>query len=115
MAIKATERGIRAVFIGIPENQKGYLMYVPSTRAIMVSGDIIFDESFRSTLSTPWHQYKGSQPLCPADDFIPNVTTTVESTGTIQDLMQPVEEGNNSKIDRKFENLKIDDDDDNLS
>jgi hypothetical protein len=39
----------------------------------------------------------------------------VESTGIIKDLMQPVEEGNNSKIDRKFENFEIDDDDDNLS
>ena len=70
----------------------------------MVSGDIIFDESFRSTLSTAWHQYKSSQSLRPADDYILNVTNIVESTGTIQDLMQPVEEGNNSKIERNFEN-----------
>ena len=72
----------------------------------MVSGDIIFDESFRSTLSTAWHQYKSSQSLRPADDYILNVTNIVESTGTIQDLMQPVEEGN-SKMKVTMKTMKV--------
>jgi hypothetical protein len=38
---KQTERGIRGVFIGFPENQKGYLIYVPSTHSICVSGDVL--------------------------------------------------------------------------
>ena len=46
VAKKVSERGLRAIFIGLPENQKGYLVYVPSTRAIMVSGDAISTNYF---------------------------------------------------------------------
>ena len=34
------------IFVGIPENQKGYLVYVPSTRKIISSYDVVFDEGF---------------------------------------------------------------------
>ena len=34
------------IFIGIPQNQKGYLVYVPSSRNIISSYDVVFDESF---------------------------------------------------------------------
>jgi hypothetical protein len=43
---KQTERGTRGVFIGFPPNQKGYLIFCPGSRQILVSDDVIFDESF---------------------------------------------------------------------
>ena len=39
------------IFVGIPEHQKGYLVYVPSTRKVIPSYDVVFDESFSSALS----------------------------------------------------------------
>ena len=44
------QKGIRGIFIGIPEHQKGYLVYIPSTRKISSSYDVVFDESFSSAL-----------------------------------------------------------------
>ena len=34
------------ILVGITEHQKGYLVYVPSTRKIISSYDVVFDESF---------------------------------------------------------------------
>ena len=39
------------IFIGIPQHQKGYLVYVPSTRKITSSYDVFFNESFYSALA----------------------------------------------------------------
>ncbi len=46
---KQTERGIRCMFIGFANNQKGFLVYLPSTRRITTSADVLFDESFQTT------------------------------------------------------------------
>ena len=37
--------GFRGIFVGIPQHQKGYLVYVPSTRKVISSYDVVFDES----------------------------------------------------------------------
>ena len=44
------QKGYRGIFLGIPQHQKGYLVYVPSTRKVS-SYDVVFDESFSSALS----------------------------------------------------------------
>ena len=36
------QKGFCGVFVGIPQNQKGYLVYVPSTRKIISSYDVFF-------------------------------------------------------------------------
>ena len=36
------------IFVCIPEHKKGYLVCVPSTRKIISSFDVVFDESFSS-------------------------------------------------------------------
>ena len=36
--------------MGLPRNSAGYLVYIPSTGAILVSSDIVFDEDFISTV-----------------------------------------------------------------
>ena len=41
-----TQKGFRGIFVGIPEHQKVYLVYVTSTRKITSSYDVVFDESF---------------------------------------------------------------------
>ena len=38
------QKGFRGIFVGIPEHQKGYLVYVPSTRKIISSYDVVFYE-----------------------------------------------------------------------
>ena len=45
------QKGFRGIFVGIPQHQKGYLLYVPSTRKVISSYDVVFDESFSSVLS----------------------------------------------------------------
>ena len=44
------QKGFRGIFVGIPEHQKGYLVYVHITQNIISSYDVIFDESFSSAL-----------------------------------------------------------------
>ena len=42
------QKGFHVILFSIPEHQKGYLVYVPSTRKIISSHDVVFDESFSS-------------------------------------------------------------------
>ena len=51
------QKGFSGILVGIPQYQKGYLVYVPSTRRIIYSYDVVFDESFSSGLAYT------SQPL----------------------------------------------------
>ena len=45
------QKGFRGIFVGIPQHQKGYLVYVPSTRKVISLYNVRFDESFVSALS----------------------------------------------------------------
>ena len=45
------QEGFCGIFIGIPEHQIGYLVYVPITRKIIPSYNVVFDKSFSSALS----------------------------------------------------------------
>ena len=38
------QKGFRGIFVGITRHQKGYLVYVPSTRKIISSFYVVFDE-----------------------------------------------------------------------
>ena len=38
------QRVFRVIFVGIPDHQKGYLVYVPSTRKIISSYYVVFDK-----------------------------------------------------------------------
>ena len=40
------KKGFRGIFVGIPQHQKGYLVYIPSTRKVILSYNVVFDESF---------------------------------------------------------------------
>ena len=43
---RQAQKGFYDIFVGIPQHQKGYFVYVPSKRNIMSSYDVVFDESF---------------------------------------------------------------------
>jgi hypothetical protein len=47
------QRGIRAIFLGFPLNQAGYIYWQPNTGDLGTSVDVSFDEYFHSTLSYP--------------------------------------------------------------
>ena len=46
-----SQKGFRGIFVEIQQHQKLYLLYVPSTRKIISSYDIVFDESFSIALA----------------------------------------------------------------
>ena len=39
-----SQKGIRGIFVGIPQHQKGHGVYVPSTRKIISPYDVVFYE-----------------------------------------------------------------------
>jgi hypothetical protein len=43
------ERGTKAIHVGLPRYQNGWLCYIPSTGGLRVSQDVSFDEQFYST------------------------------------------------------------------
>jgi len=102
---KHTERGTRGIFIGFPPqsqrgifigfppNQKGYLIFHPGSRQILVSVDVLFDESFHAAIATTWQQYQDSFSLKPVASFVPDIDTTVEQTVTSESISTLVEEG----------------------
>ena len=45
------QKGFRGIFVGIPQHKKGYIVYLPSTRKVILSYDVVFGESFSSALS----------------------------------------------------------------
>jgi hypothetical protein len=90
---KQTKRGMRGIFIGFDTNRKGYLFYMPGSRNIMVSSDAVFDETFHSTIATTWQQHHDTLALQPIYSYIPDITTTLEHTGTIDHNQSDVKEG----------------------
>ena len=68
------QKGFCGMFVGIPQHQIGYLVYVPSTRKVILSYDVRFDESFSSALS--YTSYT-SRPYVEAMAMRPEVTYTL--------------------------------------
>jgi len=73
-------------------HQKGYVIYCPGSRSIVISDDVIFDEHFHSAIAQTWQKYQDGIALRPIASFIPDVTTTLEETGSIADAQASVEE-----------------------
>ena len=65
------QTGFRGIFVGIPEHQKGYLVYVPSTRKVISSYNVVFDESFSSALSYTSRPYSKAMAMRPAVKYTP--------------------------------------------
>ena len=45
-----SQTGFRVIFVGMPQYQKGYFIYVPRTQKIFSSHGVVFDETFSSAL-----------------------------------------------------------------
>ncbi len=88
---KGTQRGIRGVHIGFPPTQRGLLLYVPSTRQIVISGNAMCDETFASTVADTWTPFHDALVVRPTTSLIPDTHTVVEHTG---DPLSQFEEGN---------------------
>jgi hypothetical protein len=78
---KSTQRGIIEIHLGFSPTQKGRLLYIPSTRQIIISGDVICDETFASTVAEAWRLFHDALALQPETSFIPDLHTFVEHTG----------------------------------
>ena len=86
------QKGIFGIFVGIPHHQKGYLVYVPSTKRIISSYHVIFDEIFFSTLSYMPQPYSKDMAVRPSVTYAPCATSSREKTGDIITFAQ-FEEG----------------------
>ena len=78
--------------MGIPQHKKGYLVYVPSTRKVILSYDVRFDESFSSSLSYTSRPYAEAMAMLPAVTYTPYATSSKEKTGDVITFTQ-FEEG----------------------
>jgi hypothetical protein len=81
-------------------HQKGYMIFTPASRKILISDDVIFDESFFAAIATTWQQHKDSLALQPAISYIPDATMCQDHTGTVEYLptitLSHVEEGSDA-------------------
>ena len=77
------QEGFCGIFVGIPEHQKGYLVYVPSTRKVISSYNVVFDESFSSALSYMSRPYSEAMAMCTAVTYTPYATSSREQTGDV--------------------------------
>ena len=79
--------------MGISRHQKGYLVYVTSTRKVISSYDVKFDKSFVSALSYSSRPYAEAMAMRPALTYTPYATSSKEKTGDVITFAQ-FEEGN---------------------
>ena len=87
------QKGFRVIFVGIPQHQKGYLVYVLSTGKVISSYDVVFDKSFSSALSYTSRLYAEALAMRPTVTYTPYATSSKEQTGNIIIFAQ-FEEGN---------------------
>ena len=87
------QTGFRSIFVGIPRHQKGYLVYVSSTRKMIYLYDVVFDESLSSVLSYTSQPYSEAMAMRPSATYTPCATSSREQTGNIITFTQ-FEEGN---------------------
>ena len=68
-------------------------MYVPSTRKVISSYDVVFDESFSSALEYTSQPYSEAMAMHPTVTYTPYATSPKEQTGDVITFAQ-FEEGN---------------------
>ena len=87
------QKGFRGISVGIPDHQKGYLVYVPRTRKVILSYNVMFDERFSSALSYMSRPYSEAMAMRPAVTYTPYATSSRVQTGDVITFAQ-FEEGN---------------------
>ena len=107
------QKRFRGIFVGIPEYQKGYLVYVPSTRKIISSYDVLFDKSFSSALAYTSRPYSEAMAMRPAVTYTPYTTSSKEKIGNVITFAQfkegniLIETRNDAESGNKFDNESI--------
>ena len=86
------QKGFCGIFVRTPQCQKVYLVYVPSTRKVISSYDVVFDESFSSALSYTSRPYAEAMAMRPTVTYTPYATSYKEQTGDVITFAQ-FEEG----------------------
>ena len=86
------QKGFRGIFIGIPQHQKRYLVYVPRKIKIVSSYEVVFDENLSSVLVYTSQQYAEAMDVRPDVSCIPYATYSRRKTGDIITFAQ-FEEG----------------------
>ena len=89
-----SQRGVRGIFIGLPMNQQGYLIFMPQSQRIAVSHDVTFDESFQTAVSTQWKPYQDALSLRPPTSTTHTDDDALYVTGSAEDFPQELERGN---------------------
>ena len=92
MSHKAQKR-FRGILAGITQHQKVYLLYVLSTRKIISSYDVVFDEFFSSALAYTLQPYSEEMLMRLVVTYTPCAMSAREQTGDIITFTQ-FEEGN---------------------
>ena len=87
------QKGFRGIFVSISEHQNGYPVYVPSTRKVIPSYNVVFDERFYSALSYTSRPYSRAMAMRPEVTYTPYATSLKEQTSDVIMLAQ-FEEGN---------------------
>ena len=87
------KKGFHGILVGIPQHQNGYLVYVSSTRNIISSYDVVFDETFSSALSYMSRTYSEAMAMPLYVTYTPCATSSREQYGDIITFTQ-FEEGN---------------------
>ena len=87
------QKQFHRIFVGIPQHQKLYLVYIPITRKIISSYDVVFDEIFSIALAYTSQPYSEAMTMCPAVAYTPFAASSREKTGGIITFTQ-FEEGN---------------------
>ena len=87
------QKGFSSIFVGIPQYQEWYLVYVPSTSKIISLHDIVFDESFSSVLAYMSRHYYETMAICLSMIYTTRATYSREKTGNIITFTH-FEEGN---------------------
>ena len=77
------QKGFRGIFVGIPEHQKGYLVYVTITIKVISSYGVVFDEIFSSALSYTSRPYSEAMVMRPAVTYTLYATSSKEQTGNV--------------------------------
>ena len=87
------QKGFRAIFVGISEDQDGYLCYIPSLRETETLCNVLFDKTFASALAFTMKPYHDAMLMRPSVTYTPCITATHKQTGDVIKFAQ-FEEGN---------------------
>ena len=87
-----TQKVFCGIFVGIPHNQKGYFLYVPHTRKIISSYDVVFDEKNSSALAYMSRLYAEAMAVRLSVTYISCAKSSNKQTGDISTFVK-FEEG----------------------